>query len=194
MSQTNKEVVFLQGKNVYLRPVCKEDVPHLVRWMNDEDTRQYLYRYLPLTEAEENEWVEKLSQSKTDIVLTMVHGSSGRVIGTMGLHHIDWKDRRATTGAMIGEKDFRDKGYGTEAKMVLLNYVFNELGLRKVCSTVFDFNARSRAYSEKCGYKQEGVLKAHVFLHGEYHDEILLAVFREDWLPLWEKFKREGRL
>ncbi|MDP2650318.1 MAG: GNAT family protein, partial [bacterium] len=72
-----------------------------------------------------------------------------------------------------------------------LDFAFNQLNLHKVCSCVHAFNTRSVRYSEKCGYVVEGVLKAHNFLNGAYHDEIHMAVFREPWLPLWEKYRKE---
>ncbi len=188
-------VVFLKGKHVYLRPPMKEDIPLFLKWMNDEEVNQYLMAFLPLTEADEMEWLESLSKKKSEsITLVIVHAKSGRAIGTMGLHRISWKDRRGTTGAVIGEKKFRNKGYGSEAKMLFLNYAFNTLNLRKICSSVLGFNARSVAYSKKCGYKVEGTLKSHIFKNGEYQDEIHMAVFKEDWLPLWKKFRKTGKL
>ncbi len=112
----------------------------------------------------------------------------------MGIHRINWKDRTATTGAVIGEKAYWGKGYGSEAKKLLLDYAFNELNLRKICSGALAFNGRSQAYSKKCGYEVEGVLKQHIFKNGEYHDLVQLAVFKEQWLPLWKKFRKRGRM
>lgn len=107
----------------------------------------------------------------------------------MGLHEINWINRNAVTGTLIGEKEHRGKGYGTDAKMLLLDFAFNALGLHKVCSRVFAFNGRSRRYGEKCGYTVEGVLKEQHFHNGEFHDELVMAVFRRDWLPLWEAYR-----
>jgi RimJ/RimL family protein N-acetyltransferase len=78
--------------------------------------------------------------------------------------------------------------------MLLLDYAFNTLNLHKICSNAYDFNKASQAYSKKCGYKVEAILKEHAFCNGRYVDQVVLAVFREDWLPLWKKFQRTGRL
>jgi RimJ/RimL family protein N-acetyltransferase len=94
---------------------------------------------------------------------------------------------------MIGEKEYWGKGYGTEAKMLLLHYAFDTLNLRKICSSVISFNERSHKYSLKCGYKEEGRRKAQLFRDGKYWDEIQLAVFRKDWLLLWKKFQAEQK-
>jgi RimJ/RimL family protein N-acetyltransferase len=194
MKQQN-DVTFLRGKRLYLRPPTKEDIPCFLRWINDPEVNCYLSKFLPVTEADEIEWLDRLHKNKNEeIVLVIVTAKNGQPIGTMGIHHINWKDRIATTGAMIGERAFWGKGYGSEAKMLLLNYAFNTLNLRKVCSLVLSFNKRSQAYSEKCGYKVEGVLKQHVFKNGRYWDLVNLAVFKRNWLPLWEKFCKTGRV
>lgn len=185
-------IKFLVGKRVYLRPLLKEDVPFLLRWVNDPEVYQYLNRCLPAMETEEEEWIENLNKKKgVDIVLMICLVDEDQPIGTMGLHGINQKDGVATTGALIGEKDCWGKGYGTEAKMLLLNYAFNTLNLRKICSSVLAFNKRSKRYSEKCGYTVEGILKRQCFVNGRYVDEVLMAVFKSDFMPLWRKFRKE---
>lgn len=190
MSGLSTLIVFLRSRRVVLRPVLKEDLPLFIRWINDPDVSQFLNVFFPMMEADEQEWFDSLPKRKsTDIVFVIV--VDGKAIGTMGIHNINWKNRTAITGAFIGEKDYWGKGLGSEAKMILLDYAFNTLNLRKICSTVIAFNERSYRYSLKCGYKEEGRLKEHHFKHGTYWDEILLAVFRDDWLPLWEAFAKE---
>jgi RimJ/RimL family protein N-acetyltransferase len=185
-------IKFLIGKKVYLRPLLEEDYLFLLRWTNDPEVRPFLNRSLPTMEAEEKEWIERLHKNKGDNVVLMICLTEGdRPIGTMGLHGINQKDGVATTGAMIGEKDYWGKGYGTEAKMILLDHAFNTLNLRKICSSVFAFNGRSLRYLEKSGYVIEGTLKKQLFINGKYVDEVLLAVFKKDFMLLWKKFKKE---
>ncbi len=183
------KVVFLHGKNVVLRPVEKSDVPNLVRWINDPDVRRFLNNSFPQNERDEEEWVSSLSKKTNNIVFAL-ETLSGSPIGVMGLHNIKWRDGVATTGAFIGEKEYWGKGLGSEAKLLLLDYAFNTLNLRKICSDVIAFNERSYKYSLKCGYKEEARLKSHIFRAGRYWDMILLAVFREDFESVWEKYQK----
>jgi RimJ/RimL family protein N-acetyltransferase len=186
------EVVFLRGKRINLRPLSKGDVPDLLRWINDPDVRRYVTHCFPMMEQEEVAWVEKLHERKPhDFALGITLAKDSTLIGTIGLHRVNWVDRTAVTGTIIGERVHRNKGYGTEAKMLLLDYAFNRLNLRKVCSNVFACNPRSVAYSKRCGYRVEGALKRQFFVDGKYVDQIMLAVFRKDWLPIWERYKRE---
>ena len=186
--QTQQPVIFLKGKRVILRPLSENDVSQLTRWINDPQVRQFIKNSVPLNESAERNWVQSLEKrSQTDIVLGIE--VKGKLIGNIGLHRIDWKHRIATTGAIIGEKEYWGKGFGTDAKMALLNYAFNDLNLRKLVSHVYAFNERSLAYSLHCGYRVEGRLRRHRFVNGRYWDEIILGLFKSDWLPYWRKYQ-----
>ena len=190
--ESDAKVVFLQGRRVYLRPILRKDIPNIVRWINNTEVTRFLATYLPMMEADEEQWLDDLPKKKvTDLVFVIVVAEGDRAIGVMGLHKINGKDRTATTGAIIGEKEYWGKGYGTEAKMLLLHYAFNTLNLRKICSSFISFNRRSHAYQLKCGYVEEGRLRRQIYRNGRYWDEVLMAVFKKDWLPLWRKYKRE---
>jgi RimJ/RimL family protein N-acetyltransferase len=182
----NIETIFLKGKRVELRPLRSDtDLESCYRWVNDPNIRQFITRIIPMTIGSEREWIDQHTINDENIVLGIIVGS--RLIGTVGLHHISWIHRSAVTGTMIGEADMQSKGYGFDAKMTILDYAFNQLNLRKISSFVFDYNARSQKCLAKCGYKEIGRRKRHIFSNGQYHDEVLFELFREDW-------NRSGRI
>ena len=183
-------IVFLQGKKTILRPLLESDIPLLLKWINDPEIRQFVSRIFPATENEERGWLERLHRSSEKEVVLMIETLRGVPIGTMGIHRINWVNRVGTTGAMIGEKSFWGKGYGTDAKMILLDYAFNKLNLRKIVSRVFAYNKRSLAYSLHCGYRIEGRLSRAHFNNGRYWDEYVLGLFRHWWLPYWERYNK----
>jgi RimJ/RimL family protein N-acetyltransferase len=85
---------------------------------------------------------------------------------------------------MLGAKEEWNKGYAQEAKMLLLEYAFQTLNLRKVCSAAFAENKGSIKHNLNCGYQIEGKRKKQFYRDGKYHDETILSVFKEDWLKL----------
>jgi RimJ/RimL family protein N-acetyltransferase len=188
MENNENRIIFLKGQKTILRPLENKDVAKLQKWINDEETRIYLSTYLPISEIQEEKWLENLVERKNDIILGIE--VDNKLIGNIGIHSINWKDRTAVTGTVIGDKDYLSKGYGTDAKMTLLNYAFNTLNLRKIDSAVIEYNERSLKYSLKCGYQIEGRKRKNIFKNGKYHDEILLGVFKEEWLPEWEKYNK----
>jgi diamine N-acetyltransferase len=188
------DVVFLRGAKTILRPPDKEFDPKLFRiWINDPEVRIFLTRVLPADLDTEERWIDSLSSNKSHIVL-VIETLEGRPIGTIGLHGIDWINRVAVSGAMIGEKKYWGKGYGTDAKMLLLHYAFCSLGLRKICSSVLSLNPRSMAYQIKHGSIQEGVRKKQILKDGRYYDEILLAVWKNNFMKIWRNYKKVHNL
>ena len=180
-------IVFLRGHKTTLRPALESDIPLLMKWINDPEVRVNLGTQMPKNEADEREFVQGRIKGNNIILIIEV---GGKPIGTMGLHGIKYPDATATTGAMIGEKEYWGKGFGTDAKMALLDYAFNMLGLRRVKSEAIAFNKRSIAYSLHCGYVLEGVRKKEVFRNGTFHDLVLLAATRKTWLPYFAKWKK----
>jgi len=185
----SNQVMFRRGEFVYLRPFAKADVPALQVWMNDQDVTQYLMAVFPITEREEYEWVDKQGTNKNEVVLAIVTVEGDKLIGSIGLHAINWTSRTATTGTYIGDKEYRGKGYGTEAKMLLLDAAFNAYDLYAVLSRVMAHNAPSLAYANKCGYEEIGRIPQWIRRqNGERCDEVLLIVTQEKWRPLWQKY------
>lgn len=183
---------FLVGKKTVLRPLALTDVPHITKWVNDPETRKYLTRRFPLTELAEKAWIEKMSGTPaypTDIALIIETIDGGQPIGTMGLHGINWTDRKATTGTVIGEAKYRGGGYATDAKMALLEYAFESLGMHKIISHAFSKNVKSVEYSKRCGYEVEAVLKEEIFHKGAWEDMTILSCFYDGWKKAKEKLE-----
>jgi RimJ/RimL family protein N-acetyltransferase len=178
-------VIFLEGKRLYLRPLDLNDLDLVHKYINDPGVRQYLASIYPLSKIDEEGWVKKASsRDPNNIVLAVVLKKGDKFLGTMGLHRIEYVSGTATTGSMLGAKEEWNKGYAREAKMLLLEYAFLTLNLRKICSRAFVNNKGSIKHNLNCGYKIEGILKKHDYRDGKYHDNVLLAVFKQDWLKL----------
>lgn len=191
---TKVESIFLRGKKVNLRPVRREEIPLYAKWINDPDVRIFLNNTFPFTFEAEEKAYEKMSARDPNNVILAIETRRGELIGLMGIHNIDWVNRTATTGTNIGDKKYWGKGYGTDAKMTLLDYCFNTLGLHRINSTAIAYNERSVRYSLRCGYKIEGRLREQYFRKGARYDSVMLGVLREEWLPLWLRYQKTGRV
>jgi len=184
---------FLIGKKTVLRPISLDDTATLNRWINNPETRKYLVTNFPISAIAEKAWIEKQSEMKanpSDVTFVIETLDEKRMIGTMGLHRIDWVNRNASTGTMIGEQDDRKKGYATDAKMTLLQYAFETLGMHKITSHAFAENAASIGYSKRCGYTVEANLKEEIFREGKWHDVVLLACFYDSWKNVAKEMKQ----
>ena len=182
--------MFRKGNKVILRPILGKDVPKFFVWMNDPEVSGFLSRVLPISLEQENEWFQKYLKDTTKINLAIIDIENEELIGSIGIHGLDYISGIETTGAVIGNKQYWGKGYGTEAKMLFLEYIFHQLNLRKIYSEVMEFNERSINYSLKCGYVKEATLPDHYYKNGQYWDKIILALYRKPWEKLWQEFSK----
>ena len=177
-------VTCMQDTTVALAMIEEGDIPFLRRMANDTATTQYLMRSFPISDAFEKEWVKGLYEGNppTNLVyLVVAHDTGSPVpIGTRGLHGSDYVNRTATTGTALVPQG-RDRGYGTKAKMLLLEYAFYRLNLRIVQSKIFDMNPRSIRVQEKCGYREVARIPNVILRGNAAHDEVIMHCTRESF-------------
>lgn len=189
------DIVFRKGTRVMLRPLERADAPTLRRWMNDPQVTEFLIRVLPMMERETEEWIDNLAGSKTDFVFGITKKKGGKLIGTVGLHNVNMQHRTASTTTAIGEKAYWGKGFGTEAKMLLLDFAFNALDLQTILSYVMTHNDRCLDYNQKCGYEVVGRIPSWLRRqNGERCDVAVLTVTQEKWRPLWKAYVAKEQL
>jgi RimJ/RimL family protein N-acetyltransferase len=175
------EFPFLIGEKVYLRPVELEDVDRFVRWFNDPEVRATLSTSFPLSRLREREFVESLYKEHSDVVLAIVIREGDAHIGVAGLHGIKLPNRNATFGIAIGEKASWDKGYGTEATRLMLDYGFRTLNLHRVTLWVYDTNPRAIHVYQKLGFREEGRKRESEYRDGKYRDDVLMGILEREW-------------
>ena len=170
-------------ENLRLRAVEREDIPRFVRWFNDPDVRRHLLMYEPMSRAKEERWFEEHLSRKDEFLfaIEVKEGKDWVHIGNLGLHRIDWKNRVATFGIVIGEKAYWNRGYGTEAVRTALRYAFFELGLNRVELETFSFNRRAIRCYEKVGFRHEGTRRQALYRDGRYHDILIMGILKEEF-------------
>ena len=172
----------LVGEYIQLEPPTREHANDYVRWFSDPDITLFMDVRNPLSLQQQQQWIEDMAQSEHDVVWVITIGSTGQVIGETGLHRIDWRHRQAYSRLLIGERSVWNKGCGTSVIQLRTAYAFCQLGLEKVVSTVHIDNIASRRALEHAGYQQCGLLRHNRFYNGQWHDEWLLEVLRDEWL------------
>jgi RimJ/RimL family protein N-acetyltransferase len=176
------------GELVTLSAVERDYLPRYVEWLNDWEVRRCLAPTLPhpLTMQDEEEWFNHQRADQDSRLFAILTRGESKLIGNCGLHGIDWINRHAIFGIFIGDKNYWDKGYGTDATHTLLRYAFEEAALHRIELEVFSFNRRAiRAY-EKAGFRLEGTRKQALFREGAWHDEHIMAILHEEWAALYQ--------
>ncbi|NVM35237.1 MAG: GNAT family N-acetyltransferase [Candidatus Lokiarchaeota archaeon] len=174
----------LRGNRVKLGPIKREYIDSFLRWFNDPEITQYLARYRPMTRMAEEEWMENLREREDTIRFSITisnEDGSEILIGNCGIHNINWKNRVGEIGITIGEKAYQNRGYGTEAIELLLEYSFNTVNLNRIELCVYDYNIRAIKSYIKVGFIEEGRKRQFMWNKGKYHDEIMMSILAEEW-------------
>ena len=178
----------LVGERIYLSPRNVEDVEKFTEWMNDFEITDYTGRsYQTMTLQNEKAYLEKEQDNKS--VFAIIDLQTDEIIGNVGLHDINNINRTAPLGIFIGNKDYRSKGYGTEAIKLILDFGFNYLNLNNIDLALMEFNKRALKCYEKCGFKEIGRRRKCKFINGRYYDSILMDILSEEFTKSYIKNK-----
>jgi RimJ/RimL family protein N-acetyltransferase len=112
-----------------------------------------------------------------------VETADGKHIGNCTYYDVNEDRGEAELGIMIGDRDYWNKGYGTDAVAALVNHIFLNTKLERIHLKTLDWNLRAQRCFEKCGFKSCGRL---------YHDGysfVVMELYRRQWEEQHEGLK-----
>lgn len=179
-----KGTFFLKGKGIYLAPFTgQEDLDVYAGWLNDSETTLFMGSgRFPATRESLKGYIERSTGNSAGMLLGIFLIKEGMHIGNITLQQIDWRNRSAEIGILIGDKGSRAKGYGKEAIRLITHHAFMRLNLRKLYAGVIEGNTPSLKAFEKIGFKVEGVLREHFYLDGKYIDCFRMGLLRPEFI------------
>jgi RimJ/RimL family protein N-acetyltransferase len=175
----------IRGKTVCLRAIERYDLPALQRWSNDPAIQDCLGGWhFPASLDDMETWLRRSHRdlsSKRFAIETPAEG----LVGTASLLDINWKDRNAFHGMMLGQRQTHGKGYGTDTVMAVMRHAFEELALERLDGTIIEYNHPSiHLYCDKCGWSVEGRKKNAYWRRNRYWEALVVGITREEYLQV----------
>lgn len=174
----------ITGNRVSLRPWRRDDLSILRRWHDDGEVLRYWGERQPLVTEGAFERHVQPGERYTEFQGTgsfCICDENSWPIGHLQYDGGESRDRRAHLSVLIGERDARDKGYGTELVVLLLNWLFNQRNMHRAWLTVQADNHRAIHVYEKIGFVHEGTYRQHNFYDGAWHDERLYGIIANEF-------------
>ncbi len=170
------------NKAVKLVPVLIKHAPLLVEAIVPENLRNFAMfeKRDKLTLKDERAYLRRLKREGARLFLVL--NQDDRVVGTVGLHEIDYFNHTARLGITIFKTEDRFGGYGYSAMLNIVMKAFKEFGLEKLYANVIATNTTQIEWDKRFGFKEEGLLKNEYLRDGQRHDMVRLAIIRNDWL------------
>lgn len=172
------------GDRIYLSPrgASDEEIEKFTEWMNDFQVTDYINKSEQImTAIGEKEWLENTARKNENKNFNIIDLNSNKLIGTIGLEKFNWTSRNAVLGIFIGDKNYRNNGYGTEAIKLLLEFGFKYLNLHSIRLSLLSVNERAHKCYLKCGFKDAGKSREEIFLNGKYYDKLYMDILEGEF-------------
>jgi RimJ/RimL family protein N-acetyltransferase len=174
---------FWRGEKVWLHAIEQRDIdgPH-------EEPDSWLDRAnseigFPAWEEKDRADYTALRESKDGkdgAFVWAIENNEGQHVGSIGSFDCDPRVGTFKYWILI-RREFWRRGYGSEAIKIVLRFYFREMRYQKVTSQIYSFNEQSLRLHEKLGFVQEGRLRRMVYTNGQFYDQLMLGMTKEEF-------------
>ena len=116
-----------------------------------------------------------------DSDLAIARRADDLMVGGINVGQVDQTNGTFSYGVGIAQ-EHKGNGYAAEAVLLVMRFMFDERRFQKCEAQVYDYNSASISLHRKLGFTEEG---RHLFLAGEYHDELLFGMTVEEFRQLY---------
>jgi RimJ/RimL family protein N-acetyltransferase len=173
----------LHDDRVALRYGAERDIPEvLIAHDNDPGLYLALGRERPPTGAELGSRAERDPAERaagTGVRFTLVEPDSDEFLGELGVHHVDWENRRAGVGIWL-IAGARGRGFGTRALRLAGEWLLLTCGFERVEALTDPGNEAMIDSARAAGFQLEGVLRSYQLDRGRRVDVTVLSLVRAD--------------
>jgi RimJ/RimL family protein N-acetyltransferase len=169
----------LIGKKCYLSPIDVNDAEKFTEWLNDVEILVNLQLYSSAISLEnERTFLSDLSKDHNYSIIDL---ETEELIGNCGFLDIDHINQTSEVGIFIGNKKYWNKGYGTEALSLLIDYGFKALNFHNILLKVYEYNKSAIKCYEKIGFKQIGKRREALHRNLEKHNIVFMDILQNEY-------------
>jgi RimJ/RimL family protein N-acetyltransferase len=164
----------------HLRPWTINDLDSLVKFANNFNIAKNLMNVFPHPYTFENgkDFIEMANKNKPPNILAIE--VNGEAAGAIGVHlQNDIYCKNAEMGYWLAEP-YWGKGIISKAIAQMKDYAFKNWDINRIYARPFGYNIGSQKALEKAGFKLEARLENTIFKNGEYADELIYAIRRQE--------------
>jgi ribosomal-protein-alanine N-acetyltransferase len=178
----------LHGERVTLRELRQSDAASLVAMLATAEVARFITPPPTTVEGFERfiEWTHLQRSQGAYACFAVVPDGMDTAIGIFQIRQLDPSFAVAEWGFAIGSP-FWGTGVFADGAQLTVNFAFHTLGVHRLEARAAARNGRGNGALAKVGAVREGVLRKSFRRHGEYLDQILWSIVREDWMQTHDK-------
>lgn len=174
----------LENDLVKLTPLSLSNYHYLIPIAGQEKLIEYSPSNIGTAEALKKYVEQALEKERNFSAMPFIiyDKRSEKFAGSTRFMNIDQKNKVLEIGSTWIGREFQGTGLNGQAKLLMLDYAFNEMNFEKVEFRIDERNIRSRKAVEKLGAKLEGILRKNVYLLDGYkRNTCCYGLLKEEW-------------
>jgi RimJ/RimL family protein N-acetyltransferase len=179
------ELPALHGDFVMLREVRASDAPALLATFGLPEVTRLISPPPPTLDGFDKfiAWTQRQRQAGQSFAYGITSKDSDDVVGLFQVRALQPGFDIAEWGFALGS-EYWGRGLFMEAAELVLEFVFNVVGVHRLEARAALKNGRGNGALYKLGATQEGVLHRSFLRHGVYHDQALWTILSTDRNPM----------
>ena len=176
----------LSGRVVMLREPVMQDLGPLVDLLSIGDATRFGLDE-PVSDVAVQELIERFARERASgiaVTYLITLSTSRTVVGLVQVRQLDPSFEAAEWECTIAPS-WRGSGIFLDAARLVGSFAFGAIGTHRIEARVLLQNGRANGALRKLGAVQEGVLRRSVRRAGEYFDQVLWSLLKEDWGDHW---------
>ncbi|CAH9053457.1 hypothetical protein PSECIP111951_02468 [Pseudoalteromonas holothuriae] len=173
----------LKGRYVTLVPLELCHIDGLKCAVEDGEPWRLWYASVPKPEQMQTYIEQAIAGAENgDIAYVVIDNKTQKIVGTTRYYQVDVSNKRAAIGYTWYANSARRTAINTEAKLLLLENLFDVCTAIAVVFKTHFFNHASRSAIERLGAKLDGVLRAHQIMpDGSLRDTAVYSIIASEW-------------
>lgn len=121
-----------------------------------------------------------------------IETTDGVHIGFLIVFHREVDPHMTEVGIDIVEESYWNKGLGTEALYLWVDYLFQERKFTRIGFSSWSGNHRVLALGRKLGFVQEACIRNGCEVKGKFYDRIKMGMLRNEWVKAKASFLKKS--
>lgn len=177
----------LEGDFVILRKVTLSDAQDIYNWRSGQSGR-FLRHPKDYSLKTQEDWIKSRDDFK-EMNYIIQDKKTLKGVGMISIYNIDEADGVIEVGRLLLDDEYLTKSnpYGLEALLITYDYVFNKLDFRKITGIIAAINSSMVKLQLFLGMKEEGYLKKHTLINGNFEDIHIISIFKDEFNNNYKK-------
>ena len=177
-----KRLPLISAPGITLRELRISDAPALLHLLGASEVAEFISPPPTTVEGFERfiSWAQEEQRAGRYICFAVVPHGMSTAIGIFQVRQVEPQFGIAEWGFALG-RAYWGTGIFVESARLVIDFAFETIGVYRLEARAAVANGRGNGALAKLGAVKEGMLRRSFLRHGQYHDQTLWSIVREDW-------------